>query len=290
MMPQRNMSTNAISDQLKSEREKLNAAVNKLNAREFLKANAAAVDEYFLASFSQSTVGPRMGIMHNPYALIALGGYGRQEQCVDSDIDLLFLFEKNVPGEAEALVQEIIYPLWDMGLEVGHATRSIKECLQMARQDLEVLTSLLDARFLCGMSPLYHQLMERLRIKVINAKSDHLINGLIELNQARHAKFGNSAYLLEPNLKEGQGGLRDYHTMLWIARIQSNIKVKRDLEYYGYVSHDEYHSLHSALEYVWDVRNHLHLLMKRKCDQLHLENQLQLAEAMQVKNHNGHLP
>ena len=290
MMPQRNMSTNAISDQLKSEREKLNAAVNKLNAREFLKANAAAVDEYFLASFSQSAVGPRMGIMQNPYALIALGGYGRQEQCVDSDIDLLFLFEKNVPGEAEALVQEIVYPLWDMGLEVGHATRSIKECLQMARQDLEVLTSLLDARFLCGMSPLYHQLMERLRTKVINAKSDQLINGLIELNQTRHTKFGNSAYLLEPNLKEGQGGLRDYHTMLWIARIQSNIKVKRDLEYYGYVSHDEYRSLRDALEYVWNVRNHLHLLMKRKCDQLHLENQLQLAEAMQVKNNNGHLP
>ncbi|MEJ2661548.1 MAG: nucleotidyltransferase domain-containing protein, partial [Desulfobacteraceae bacterium] len=105
--------------------------------------HASQVDEYFLSSFAQSEIGPQMGIMRNPYVLIALGGYGRAEQCVFSDIDLLFLFEKKVPPEAEALVREIVYPLWDMGLEVGHATRSIKECLKLARQDFEVLTALL---------------------------------------------------------------------------------------------------------------------------------------------------
>ncbi len=277
-------------DAFKADQERLLARVNQSGALEFLKSHAALVDGYFLSSFSQSAVGPQMGILRNPYVLVALGGYGRAEQCVYSDIDLLFLFEKKVPTEAEALVREIVYPLWDMGLEVGHATRSIKECLQMARQDYEVLTSLLDGRFICGMSPIYHQMMERLRIKLINIKPAHIVNWLVESNQARHKRFGDSAYLLEPNLKEGQGGLRDYHTMLWIAKIQSDIKQARDLEYYGYLSHDEYKTLEQSLAFIWHVRNQLHMMMGRKCDQLHLENQTPLAEEMTVEGINGHLP
>lgn len=280
----------APAQTFRQRREELFATVDNYEAGEFLQAHAAAVDEYFLSSFSQSQVGPKMGIMRNPYALVALGGYGRSEQCVHSDIDLLFLFDNKVPAEAEALVREIIYPLWDMGMEVGHAVRSIKDCLKLARQDFEVLTSLLDGRFVCGMSPLYHQLMERLRVKLITTKPAKIISWLVETNTARHERFGDSAYLLEPNLKEGQGGLRDYHTMLWIARIQSDVKQARDLEYTGYLSHDEYNELRKSLDFVWSVRNQLHLLMKRKCDQLHLENQMALAEAMQVKGFNGHLP
>jgi [protein-PII] uridylyltransferase len=274
----------------KDQREALISRFETMNAHDFLQLHATQVDEYFLSSFAQSEVGPQMGIMRNPYVLIALGGYGRAEQCVYSDIDLLFLFEKKVPPEAESLVREIVYPLWDMGLEVGHATRSIKECLKLARQDFEVLTSLLDGRFICGMSPLYHNLMEQLRTKLINTKPEKIVTMLTESNRERHEKFGESAYLLEPNLKEGQGGLRDYHTMLWIAKIQSDIKQARDLEYFGYLSHLEYQSLVRSLGFIWNVRNHLHRMMNRKCDQLHLENQVGLAEKMNIKGHNGHLP
>ncbi|MFZ1982823.1 MAG: [protein-PII] uridylyltransferase, partial [Desulfatitalea sp.] len=284
------MESTPPTEAFKARRKQLLSMVATLSAQDFLKAHAAAVDEYFLFSFAHSTVGPRMGIMRNPYAMIALGGYGRSEQCVYSDIDLLFLFENKVPAEAEALVREIIYPLWDMGLEVGHATRSIKECIQLARQDMEVLTALLDGRFVCGMSPLYHQLMDRLRVKLLTPKPAQIINWLVETNQERHARFGDSAYLLEPNLKEGQGGLRDYHTMLWIARIHSNVKQSRDLEYYGYLSSDEYQRLSRSLDFVWSVRNQLHLLIGRKLDQLHLEHQTRLAEAMEIKGINGHLP
>ncbi len=274
----------------KEQRDALLKKVVTYKPHAFLSAHAVLVDEYFLASFAQSTVGPQMGIMRNPYTLVALGGYGRGEQCVHSDIDLLFLFENKVPPEAEALVREIVYPLWDMGLDVGHATRSIKECLQMARKDYEVLTSILDGRFICGISPLYHKLMERMRIKLINTKPAKLINWLKDANSARHERFGDSSYLLEPNLKEGHGGLRDYHTMLWVAKIQSNIKQARDLEYYGYLSHDEFQSLNESLEFIWQVRNQLHLMMGRKCDQLHLENQTRLANQMNIKGSNGHLP
>ena len=120
MMPLPNATENTPPvDAFKARRKQLLTMVAGVSAQDFLKTHAAAVDDYFLSSFAHSAVGPRMGIMRNPYAMIALGGYGRGEQCVFSDIDLLFLFEDKVPAEAEALVREIVYPLWDMGLEVG---------------------------------------------------------------------------------------------------------------------------------------------------------------------------
>jgi [protein-PII] uridylyltransferase len=256
----------------------------------FLDDNARLIDDYFHQSYEKSVVGPKMDIAKNPYAVVALGGYGRAEQCVYSDVDLLFLFEKKVPRVAEDLVREIVYPLWDMGLDVGHATRSIKECVSMARKDYEVLTSILDARFICGMSPLFMKLMDQIRAKFINLKPDAIIAWLVETNRERHRRFGDSSYLLEPNFKEGQGGLRDYHTMLWIAKIKSGIKERRDLEYYGYFSHDDYTRLSDALSFIWDVRNRFHLMMNRKGDQIHLEQQRKLAEVMGIPAVNGHLP
>ena len=256
----------------------------------FLDEHAHLIDDYFRQSYEKSVVGPKMDIAKNPYAVVALGGYGRGEQCVYSDVDLLFLFEKKVPRVAEELVREIVYPLWDMGLDVGHATRSVKECVAMARKDFEVLTSILDARFICGMSPLFMKLMDQIRAKFINLKPDMIVSWLVETNHERHRRFGDSSYLLEPNFKEGQGGLRDYHTMLWIAKIKSGIKQRRDLEYYGYFSHDDYARLSEALDFIWNVRNRFHLMMNRKSDQIHLEQQRKLAEVMGVAPVNGHLP
>jgi len=259
-------------------------------ALDFLGDNARLIDDYFRQSYEKSVVGPKMDIAKNPYAVVALGGYGRAEQCVYSDVDLLFLFEKKVPRVAEDLVREVVYPLWDMGLDVGHATRSIKECVSMARKDFEVLTSILDARFICGMSPLFMKLMDQIRAKFINLKPDTIISWLVETNRERHRRFGDSSYLLEPNFKEGQGGLRDYHTMLWIAKIKSGIKQRRDLEYYGYFSHEDYTRMSDALAFIWNVRNRFHLMMNRKSDQIHLDQQRKLAQVMGMPAVNGHLP
>ena len=250
----------------------------------------ALLDDYFRRRFEASMVGPRIGLVRNPYAIIALGGYGRGEQCMQSDVDLMLLFESKLPKETDGLIREVVYPLWDASMDVGHATRSIKECLRMSRQDYEVLTSLLDARFICGQSRLYTELMERLRQSVIHPKRAEVIRWLIETNQARHRRFGDSSYLLEPNLKEGQGGLRDYHTMLWIARIKSDIHHRRDLEYYGYLSHDEYTAFEAALEFVWRVRNRLHHVSGRKNDQLHFEHQVRLARQMGYTASGGQQP
>ncbi len=275
---------------LRQKREELISNFVKGKASDFLHLHARILDDYFRQSFERSIIGPQIGINKNPYAIFALGGYGREEQCIHSDVDLLFLFRKFVPDEAEELIREIIYPLWDIGLEVGHATRSLKECISLAGKDFEVLTPLLDARFVCGMSPLYSKLMEQVWKKIISRRSRKIIDWLLEKNRERHLYFGDSAYLLEPNLKEGQGGLRDYHTMLWIGRIKFNIRQPRDLEYNGYLSHEEFKRLTEALSFIWNVRSHLHHLTGRKCDQLHFEHQIKISNVLNFKKSNGQEP
>jgi [protein-PII] uridylyltransferase len=276
--------------QLQQKTKRLIAQLLNGKVPDFLKQHTRLLDDYFRRAFETSMVGPRLDIRINPYAIIAQGGYGREEQCIHSDVDLLFVFKKKVPAEAENLVQEIIYPLWDIGLDVGYATRSLKECLTLASKDYEILTPMLDARFVCGWSVLHGKLVDALRAKIIKPKSRAIINWLVERNQLRHAQFGDSAYLLEPNLKEGQGGLRDYHTMLWIARIAFNAKQFRDLEYLGLLSHEEFQALSQSVSFVWHVRNRIHHLCARKCDQLHFENQVKLARALNYKTDNGQAP
>jgi len=253
----------------------------------FLEKHAGLFDGYFRESFENSEIGPEINLIKNPYAILALGGYGRKEQCIHSDVDLLLLFEKNIPKNADRLIREVIYPLWDTGFDVGYATRSLKDCIDIAKTDPETLTSMLDARFICGFSLLYSNLMDQMYKKIILKRSKKIISWLVDTNRARHLKFGDSTYLLEPNLKEGHGGLRDYHTMLWIAKIKSNIKQPWDLERFGYLSREEFQSLHRALIFVWRVRSHLHQLSKRKCDQLHFKNQEKIADILNFKDEKG---
>ncbi len=256
----------------------------------FPERHTEILDDYFRDSFSRSSVGPRIRVEKNPYAIIALGGYGRKEQCLHSDVDVLLLFKKRVPDEAKGLVQEIFYPLWDIALDVSHATRTLKQCSTLACKDFEVLTSLIDARFVCGISPLYSDLMERLRGEVLRRQGSAYVAWLAERNRERHSRYGDSTYLLEPNLKEGLGGLRDYHTTLWVARTTYHVGEPRDLEFFGHLSHDEFQSLCGAVSFITRVRNWLHHLSGRKCDQLYFEYQVKLAEALGFKEKNGQQP
>ncbi len=259
-------------------------------AASHLRNHTRILDDYFCEQFEQSSVGPTLQINRNPYAVVALGGYGRQEQCLHSDVDVLFLFQKRIPDAADALVREMIYPLWDIGLDIGHATRSLHDCISLASRDFEVLTSLLDARFICGMSPLYSELMERVREKILFRRSAKIIAWLVENTRERHGLFGDASYLLEPNLKEGQGGLRDYHTMLWIARVKFGIQQPRDLEYMGMLSHQEYTALSEALTFIWNARSCLHRITGRKYDHLHFEYQPTMADMLAYRVNNGLKP
>lgn len=267
-----------LSRRLQSGRRALHSQFLRERPANFLEQNARLLDDYFRDSFESSMVGPRMGINKNPYAIVALGGYGRAEQCVHSDVDVLFLFKKEIPERAEALIQEMIFPLWDIGLDIGHAVRTLKDCIRLSGQDYEVLTSLLDARFLCGMSPLFSDMVNALREKVVYRRAHKIVDWLVASNEERHRLFGDSAYLLEPNLKEGQGGLRDYHTMLWLGQIKFGLQQPRDFEFQGYLSHEEFQELDASLRFIWNVRSGLHLRVGRKYDQLHFEHQVGLAE------------
>ncbi len=275
---------NKPSKNLKIKRDILLFDFYKKSSRSFMEKHTRLIDEFFFESFEQSNTGLKIGISKKPYALIALGGYGRGEQCVHSDVDILILFNKKIPAEAEELVREIIYPLWDIGFEVGHATRTVEECVSLASTNLEVLTSLLDARFICGMSNLFAEMVEMLRNKFIAPNLKKTVKLLIDKNNQRHFRFGNSAYLLEPNLKEGNGGLRDYHTILWIAKVKYQIKIPRDLEYNGYFSQQEFYLLKRALSFIWKVRSCLHMLTNRKNDQLYFEYQSDLTKILKFKS------
>ncbi|MGM0453995.1 MAG: DUF294 nucleotidyltransferase-like domain-containing protein, partial [Thermodesulfobacteriota bacterium] len=131
------------AESLAKRRQALFASMPDWEPAEFIQAHAELIDDYFRESFASSQVGPRMGLNTHPYAVVALGGYGRSEQCIHSDVDVLFLFEGAVPEEADRLVQEYVYPLWDIGMDVGYAARSLRECLRMAKNDYEILTPLL---------------------------------------------------------------------------------------------------------------------------------------------------
>lgn len=247
-------------------------------------------DDYFCLSYEKSRVGPEMEMSRNPYALIALGGYGRKEQCIFSDVDLLFLFKNKVPDKTEDLIREIVYPLWDAGFEVGHATRTVKECIRMAGDDLEILMSLLDGRFICGVSNLFVDMLDGLRKKVIRSRIRKIIALLVDESRNRHRHYGDSSYLLEPNIKEGQGGLRDYHNMLWAARIKSDLKQPEDLISSGVIKDTEFRAIIDAVNFIRDVRNLLHYATNRKCDQLYLTHQARLAEMMQFTKKDSRAP
>jgi [protein-PII] uridylyltransferase len=257
------------------------------NEPDFLEKMTRLLDEYVFTVYEKSISARKLVISRHPFAVIALGGYGRKEQCIHSDIDLLILFDTTVPPEVEAFVQETVYPLWDARFEVGYAVRHIDECIDMAFDRFDILTTVLDARFICGNSLIYSRFMEKFRHRLSTRHFRQTLDYLFAHGIKRLENFGDSTFLVTPDLKSGFGGLRDYHTLLWYAKIKSNIKQRRDLEYYGFLSHFEYHTLEKALTYIWDIRNRLHHITGRKCDTLHFEYQTEVAGLLNYKNQGG---
>jgi len=272
---------------LKEKKEHLARSFTRNEETDFQGSYTEILDEYFRESFRSSSVGPKMHMARNPFVFLALGGYGRGEQCVHSDVDVLLLFKKRVPEEAQELVQEIFYPLWDLGLEVGHGTRTLKECGQLAVEDFEVLTSLANTRFLCGSSPLHASLQQHIQERVLHRHARSFIRWLVEENSRRHTRYGDSSYMLEPNVKEGLGGLRDYHAILWIAWAQYRIREASELVGHGHLTENEFIALREALSFIWTARNWLHHMTGRKCDQLYFEYQVELARVLGFVDTNG---
>src|ERR1700736_868810 len=151
-------------------------------------------------------------------AVVATGGYGRGLMAPESDIDLLFILPYKQTAWGEQVAEAILYCLWDMGLKVGHATRSIAECIRQAKADMTVRTAVLEARYLLGDRKLYDELMARFDKEIVQGSAADFVAAKLTEREERHRRAGQSRYLVEPNVKDGKGGLRDLHTLYWIAK------------------------------------------------------------------------
>ncbi len=213
-------------------------------------------------------------------SIVAAGGYARQEMSVHSDIDLLFLYAGRLTDMSKAVAERVQYWLWDGGLKVGSAVRQAAETIKLAKKDETIATNILDARFLGGDTSVYHALLTSIWEDLLRPPAT-FVRTQREAMEARHAKFGESVYLLQPNLKEGAGGLRDYHSAYWIARATvPRLGRVDDFLHRGLLSEREMDAFRGALEFLWRLRNELHIQEGRAVDQMSFEQQERLAEAL----------
>jgi len=215
--------------------------------------------------------------------LIALGGYGRAEMNPRSDLDLMFFYETRGKEAARIISDRMLYLLWDLRLDVGYSVRSADECLEESH-DSTVRSALLDARFIAGASDLFEIFSSTVGQTMLNQNTQAYIKLKLEEREERKKKYGSSVYLLEPNLKEGEGGLRELHEALWIARVKFKAKNLKDLLKKGVINEQDHQEYEEALDYLWKIRNYLHFHSQRKSEQLTFEIQQQIAAAFDYKN------
>ena len=250
------------------------------------------IDEILRAVYDHAAV--RIFAEPNPtsgarLSLIAVGGYGRAEMSPHSDIDLLFLHPWKLTARCEQVVEYVLYMLWDMGLKVGHATRSLNDCLARARGDMTIRTGLLESRYLCGDEPLFLELRQRFREEIVPGSEGEFVAAKLSERYARHQRKGDSRYLLEPNIKDGKGGLRDLHTLFWIAKYLYRADRFTDLIKRGLLTRREQIRFARAEGFLWKVRAHLHLAAGRAEDHLTFDLQSEIAHRMGYSDRNGGL-
>ena len=173
-------------------------------------------------------------------AVVATGGYGRGLQAPGSDIDLLFMLPYKQTAWGESIAEAILYCLWDIGLKVGHATRSVDECIRQAKADMTIRTAILEARFLLGDKTLFDELMTRFDDEVVRNTAPEFVAAKLAEREERHRRAGQSRYLVEPNVKDGKGGLRDLHTLFWIAKYVYRVREPAELIERGVFDKQEY--------------------------------------------------
>lgn len=211
-------------------------------------------------------------------AVAATGGYGRGTLAPGSDVDLLFLLPYKQTAWSESVVEAMLYVLWDLKLKVGHATRSVEECLREAHADMTIRTSLLETRFLFGDRELFDDLTKRFDKEIIATSAPAFVDAKLKERDARVAKAGASRYLVEPNVKDGKGGLRDLNTLFWIAKYVYRVKEPEELVAAGLFTQDEFNLFARCEEFLWRVRCHMHFATGRSEERLTFDLQRTIAE------------
>lgn len=219
-------------------------------------------------------------------AVVAVGGYGRGELAPGSDVDLLFLYPYKRTPHVEQMAEFLLYKLWDLGLKVGQSVRSINECIKLAKNDLTVQTSLLEARLIWGSQPLYAQLVKTFEKELVAGRGAAFVEAKLAEREQRHQRMGDSRFLLEPNVKEGKGGLRDLHTLTWIARFLYRSDDPAELVRQGVLTRQALGTFLRARRFLWTVRCHLHYLTGRAEDRLTFDLQPEIARRMGYRERN----
>ncbi len=220
-------------------------------------------------------------------ALVAVGGYGRGELAPHSDLDLLFLLPYKPTPYTEQVVEYLLYALWDLGLKIGQATRSVDDCLRHAKSDLTIRTGLLEARYLWGEQALFDELKRRFDADIVRGGAAQFVEQKLAERDERHRRVGDSRYQLEPNVKEGKGGLRDLHTLFWIAKFIYRIDDVGRLVDLGVLSAEESRRFARAQNFLWTVRCHLHYLAGRAEERLTFDMQTEIGRRMGYTDHAG---
>ncbi|HUL60724.1 MAG TPA: [protein-PII] uridylyltransferase [Anaeromyxobacteraceae bacterium] len=246
-----------------------------------VRLQSAAMDRIVAMVWDRALAEAARAGPATPVSLVAIGGYGRRDLAPFSDVDVLVLHGGREPGPfVKATAEKLVYALWDLRLEVGYSVRNLKDCDQLADQDHTARTALLDLRWLAGDRDLYRELEREELHGLSQAKVDRFIADKLEEMRGRREKFGDSLYLLEPNVKESEGGLRDLQSALWLARVRFKVAGITELLARALLPEREIREMRRARDFIWRVRNEMHYLAGRKWDQLTFDVQPQVAQAM----------
>ncbi|MEL0232271.1 MAG: nucleotidyltransferase domain-containing protein, partial [Hyphomicrobiales bacterium] len=220
--------------------------------------------------------------------LVAVGGYGRGTLAPFSDIDLLFLYPNKLTTWTESVIENILYILWDLGFKVGHATRNLQQCLKSSKSDFTIRTSILEARYILGRIELFNNLIDKFNEEIVAKTADEFIEMKLEERDQRHLTYGSSRYLVEPNIKESKGGLRDLHTLFWIGKyLYRPEKIEDLVKNHQFLTRTEFNRFAKAEDFLWVVRCHLHFLSNRDNEILTFDKQLELASRLGYSTRDG---
>lgn len=268
-------------------KERLEEGAGGLQTAQLLSRVA---DEVLRALFDYTTThvfrarNPTLG---ERFAVVAVGGYGRGELAPSSDIDLLFLRAYKPTPWIESVTEHMLYQLWDMALKVGQASRSVEECLKLAREDHTIETALLEARFIAGDEALFQELEQRFRQEVSRTRHAGFIAAKLRERDERHKRAGTSRYLVEPHVKDGKGGLRDLHTLFWLLKHLYGPGEPADYVRLGVLTSGEATAFAQAAEFFWTVRCHLHFLTGRPEERLTFDVQPEMARRLGFRDRAG---
>ncbi|MBL1421120.1 MAG: [protein-PII] uridylyltransferase [Alphaproteobacteria bacterium] len=220
-------------------------------------------------------------------AVVAVGGYGRDSLAPHSDIDLLMLLPAKPDERSEQIIEFILYFLWDLNFKVGHAVRNVEQSITHSKTDMTIRTSILEARFICGNQGLFKELGVEYDQKIVKGHGREFTEAKLEERDLRHQASGKSRYLVEPNIKDGKGGLRDLHTLFWIGKYIYQLKRASQMVEAGVFTEVEYRNFRKCEDFLWSVRCHLHFLVGRAEERVSFDVQEELAERLGYSSHGG---